>query len=199
VVLSSFFWPNRVFILRDVADKQLEYLQWGGYCAVLSGLFFFKKGNPLGLRNFSAYLLIVTILFMSTLPFPTPPSSTPQSEILYESSSSQLDSLSLSDFSSLADFLQSRGLGNDKTLFVTIASKQYVDPMINLKYALDMWGLGEQYVVLCLDHECVHGAESHKIHAYTRYLMNAKEDGDDWHTLVARIKVCQISSVLTRV
>jgi len=61
--------------------------------------------------------------------------------------------------------------------------------MINFKLGLDMWGLGDRFVVLCLDRECVQAAESHEIHAYTRYLMTAGEAGDDWHLPVARIKV----------
>jgi len=61
--------------------------------------------------------------------------------------------------------------------------------MINFKLGLDRWGLGEQFLVLCLDHECVKAAEANNIHAYGRYITTAKEEDDDWHTPVARIKV----------
>ena len=207
VILSSFFWQNRVPIFEESVDKQLDFLQLGGYCTALSALYLFKKGKPLGLHNVSPYLLIVTILFStSTLPqvphlnLPGSTLPTPQHEVLYESSWSQLGSTPWSqpDSLSLSGFLQSRGVSNDKTLFVTIASKKYVAPMINFKFGLDRWDLGKQYVILCLDHECVQAAESQNIHAYTGYLMSAKEEGDDWHTPVARIKVFQTSTDLTR-
>src|SRR5579862_3784708 len=195
-------------IPRDFANKQLEYLQLGGYCTALSGLYLFKNRKPVSLRNVGTYLLIVAILFSTARLLQVPsgnllePRGLPHShsEVLYESSWGQLDTSQWHQSNaldmSLSGFLQSRGLGNDETLFITIASKKYIESMINFKFALDTWGLGNRYVVLCLDRECVQAADSHNIHAYTRYLMSSSEAGDDWHLPVARIKVIHISNIV---
>ena len=169
-----------------------------------------------GLRNYLTYLSIVAILF-STTRLPQVPSGNPpesrrlastqsgsvQSELLHESSWSQLDSSrwyhSDALTPSLSGFLQSKGIGNDQTLFITIASVKYIDSMINFKLGLDTWGLGGRYIVLCLDRECVQAAQAHNIHASTRYLMSENEAADDWHLPVARIKVIQVSNVVNSV
>lgn len=197
----------RFFLPKDLADRQLKYLQLGGYCIALSGLYLFKKGSHFSLRNFGMYFLIIASLFLSiyTMPFITPATvsdiahyipfthnlTSTHPEILYESSWSEVDS------TSLTGFLQSRGVGNDKTLFITIANKKYVDAMVNFKFALDKWDLGQQYVVLCLDQKCMEAAESHNILAFNSNLMT--DDNDEWQAPVARIKVIPISNALTLV
>jgi len=97
--------------------------------------------------------------------------------------------LSVIDPTPLSTFLRNTGIGTDRTLFVTIASKSYIEPMINFKIALDKWNLGGNYVVLCLDIECAQAAESSNIIAFDGYFMSGKESKGDWHFPIARIKV----------
>lgn len=70
-----------------------------------------------------------------------------------------------------------------------MASERYIDLIINFKTALDKWNLGENYVVLCLDIECVRASEAHKIIAYDGYIRSRNETNVDWHLPVARMKV----------
>jgi len=86
-------------------------------------------------------------------------------------------------------FLKSHGIDNNRTLFVTLASKQYIEPMINFNVALKRWNRDKNYVVLCLDIECLQAAEAHDFLAYDGYFMRDTEVGHDWHASVARMKV----------
>jgi|SRR5579862_1694630 len=92
-------------------------------------------------------------------------------------------------FPTLSAFLESKGLDNSRTIFLTIASNSYLEPMINFRRSLEKWSLGENYVALCLDVECVQAANAHNITAYDGYLMTAKEAQSDWHLPVGRMKV----------
>jgi len=90
-------------------------------------------------------------------------------------------------------FLESHGIDNNRTLFVTMASKQYIEPIINFNVALKRWNRDKNYVVLCLDIECLQAAEVHDFLAYGGYLMRDTEVGHDWHPSVARMKVASPS------
>jgi len=61
--------------------------------------------------------------------------------------------------------------------------------MINFNVALKRWGLERNYMVLCLDVECVQAAEADDFLAYDGYFMRETEVGHDWHASVARMKV----------
>lgn len=64
-----------------------------------------------------------------------------------------------------------------------------MEPIVNFKSALDIFNLGRNYVVLCLDVECVAEAKAHDIIAYGGYIIQIEEGNDDWHYPVARMKV----------
>lgn len=64
-----------------------------------------------------------------------------------------------------------------------------MDPIINFRTALDKFGLGQNYLVLCLDTGCFEGAEAQNILAYDGYIMSAEEAENDYHLPVARAKV----------
>lgn len=70
-----------------------------------------------------------------------------------------------------------------------MASEEYVAPMINFWNALNNWGLGDDYVVLCLDPRCMEAAEALNITAYGGYLLSSDDELKDWHVPVARMKV----------
>ena len=89
----------------------------------------------------------------------------------------------------LSAFLNAHGLDTSQTLFVTMASTQYIEPMINFNKALKKWNLDKFYVVLCLDVECTKAAEAHNILAYSGFLMSENEALNDWHDPIARMKV----------
>lgn len=89
----------------------------------------------------------------------------------------------------LSAFLIAHGLDTSQTLFVTLANKQYIDPIINFNMALKKWNLDRCYVVLCLDVDCTKAAESHNILAYNGFLMTENEVWNDWHVPIARMKV----------
>jgi len=93
------------------------------------------------------------------------------------------------DRSPLSTFLESNGLDNSRTIFLTIASKEYIEQMVNFRTSLAEWKLGNNYVVLCLDVECLQGAKEYDILAYDGYIMTAEEAAGDWHIPVARLKV----------
>jgi hypothetical protein len=97
----------------------------------------------------------------------------------------------------LAEFLRSKGLGTDRTLFVTIASQPYAESMVNFKMGLDRFSLGGDYVVLCLDVPCLETARNHDIVAFGGYLMNETEPAGDWHYPVARAMVQPYHRFLT--
>ena len=97
----------------------------------------------------------------------------------------------------LAEFLRSKGLGTERTLFVTIASQPYTETMVNFKMGLDRFSLGEEYVVLCLDVPCLDTAKNHDIVAFGGYLMNETESAGDWHYPVARAMVYSYHRFLT--
>ena len=85
----------------------------------------------------------------------------------------------------LSAFLHEHGIQNDRTLFVTMANKAYVDPMVNFKWGLDIFHLGNDYLVLCLDQACLEQAAQYDILAYDGFI----EEGVNWHQQIARIKV----------
>jgi hypothetical protein len=85
----------------------------------------------------------------------------------------------------LSAFLHDHGVGNDRTLFVTMANKVYVDPMVNFKWGLDIFHLGRDYLVLCLDQTCLEQAQRYDILAYDGFI----EEGVNWHDHIARMKV----------
>lgn len=91
----------------------------------------------------------------------------------------------------LSNYLRRGGIGPNRTLFITMASRQYIEPMINFKHALDRWNEGQNYIVLCLDIECVEAGIAHGIHAFDGYLQTITEAQGDWHYSVARMKVFQ--------
>ena len=122
-----------------------------------------------------------------------PPTSRPHA---FDSS---LGGTSKADRIPLSTFLKSNGLDNDRTIFLTIASKEYAKQMINFKLSLEKWKLEQNYVVLCLDIDCLDVAESHNILAYARYLISEEDANGDWHIPVARIKVSLSCTFLTRV
>lgn len=95
----------------------------------------------------------------------------------------------LPDPTPLSTFLRNKGLENNRTLFVTMASEYYINSIINFKIALDKWNLGKEYVVLCLDIECVRASEAHEVIAYDGYIRYRNETNGDWHLPVARMKV----------
>ena len=61
--------------------------------------------------------------------------------------------------------------------------------MINFRTSLEKWGLERNYVVLCLDADCMQAAKAQKILAYGGYFAKAKETGGEWRTLVGGMKV----------
>jgi len=89
----------------------------------------------------------------------------------------------------LSSFLESHGLYNSRTIFLTMASKGYMQEIVNFRDTLAKWKLGENYVVLCLDLGCLEGAKEHGILAYDGYIMTPEEARGDWHIPVARLKV----------
>jgi hypothetical protein len=100
-----------------------------------------------------------------------------------------IDSAPATNIDGLSEFLQSRGIGTDRTLFVTIASEPYIEPMVNFRMGLDRFSLGGDYVVLCLDVPCLDTARKYDIVAFEGYLMKETEAGDDGHDPVAQTKV----------
>jgi len=179
-----------------MAETQLKYLQLAGYCISLCGLYLIKRRKTAVLHNSFAYVLLVFLLItLLSRQFPRETLnsglSTALPESLQEFSWTALETVPRpkEDLRSLPGFLQSRGVGVDKTVFVTIASEKYVQSTVNFKFSLDRWGLGRQFVVLCLDDDCVREAESHGIYAYNRYATDAKERSDNWRRAVARVKV----------
>jgi hypothetical protein len=90
----------------------------------------------------------------------------------------------------LSNYLRRGGIGPNRTLFITMASRKYIEPMINFKRSLDRWNEGRNYIVLCLDRECVDAGIANGIHAFDGYLQTTSEAEGDWHHPVARMKVC---------
>ena len=72
---------------------------------------------------------------------------------------------------------------------MTIASKHYIQQMINFKTSLQKWDLDRCFLVLCLDRECLQAAKENGIMGYDGYLMTPEEAAGDWHVPVARLKV----------
>jgi hypothetical protein len=89
----------------------------------------------------------------------------------------------------LSSFLQSRGIGNERTVFLSMASKDYIEPVINFKKQLDKFTLGGDYVVLCLDNECLDAMGNNSILGYGGYLLTESDAKEDWHIPIARMKV----------
>jgi hypothetical protein len=85
----------------------------------------------------------------------------------------------------LSGFLQSHRIGTDKTLFLTIADKNFLGAALHFKSQLDRQGLGDSFVILCLDDECLKGAEGKSL-AYDGFVFRGP---GDWHTPVAKMKV----------
>ena len=95
----------------------------------------------------------------------------------------------VTDVGNLPEFLESKGVGTDRTLFLTIASEPYIESTINFKRGLDNFSLGEDYVVLCLDTPCLEAARGHDIIAFGGYIMKETEATDGWGYAIARAKV----------
>lgn len=72
---------------------------------------------------------------------------------------------------------------------MTIASKHYIQQMINFKTSLQKWDLDRCFLVLCLDRECLQAAKENGIMGYDGYLMTPEEAAGNWHVPVARLKV----------
>lgn len=89
----------------------------------------------------------------------------------------------------LSSYLRSNGIYTDKTIYLTMASKDYIEPIINFKTQLDKFALGESYVVLCVDTECLEATKSHHILGFGGYLATETEAMEDWHNPIARMKV----------
>jgi len=94
---------------------------------------------------------------------------------------------------SISGFLQSQGVGPDRTLFVAMATESYIEPMVNFKWGLDKFELGGDYVVLCLDVPCLEAAHRYNILAFRGFVGKSLEGAVDWHSRlgsrVAEIKV----------
>lgn len=89
----------------------------------------------------------------------------------------------------LSTFLCRHGLDNDETVFLTIASKEYMPQTLNFKASLKRWKLDRRYAVLCLDVECLSVSKENGIVAYDGYIMSPEEAKGNWHVPVARLKV----------
>jgi hypothetical protein len=89
----------------------------------------------------------------------------------------------------LSTFLGRNGIENDKTVFLTIASQEYMPQIINFRASLRKWKLDSRYAVLCLDVECLSVSKDNGIVAYDGYIMSPEEAAGDWHVPVARLKV----------
>lgn len=76
----------------------------------------------------------------------------------------------------LSQFLRSHDVGTDRTLFVTMASESYIEPMVNFKRSLDKFDLGKDYVVLCFDLPCVAAAKKYDVLAYDGYIGHGSEE-----------------------
>jgi hypothetical protein len=92
----------------------------------------------------------------------------------------------------LSTYLRLNGIGNDKTLFLSMASKEYIEPVINFRKQLNIFGLAESYVVLCLDTDCVEATKKHHILGYDGFLVTEAEAQGDWHDPIARMKVTHL-------
>jgi len=88
----------------------------------------------------------------------------------------------------LARFLQHNGFKTTETLFLTISDKNYIEQAVQFKARLDHFYLSDQYVVLCLDPECVEGMRAKNVNVYDGYVIT---DLGDWHMPVAAMKVHQ--------
>lgn len=99
------------------------------------------------------------------------------------------DTDNVMDVGNLPEFLESKGVGTDRTLFLTVASDPYIESMINFKRGLDNFSLGEDYVVLCLDTQCLETARSHDIIAFGGYIVKEAEATDDWRYAIVHAKV----------
>jgi len=89
----------------------------------------------------------------------------------------------------LSAFLNSHGVYTDKTIFVSIADSQYLSQMRLFKSRLDIFGLGGNYVVLCLDGPCLADLRRESILVYDGFLMSKSDSEGDWHAHVAKLKV----------
>jgi len=76
----------------------------------------------------------------------------------------------------LSQFVRSNGVGTDRTLFVTMASESYIQPMVNFRWSLDRFDLGKDYVVLCFDEACMAAAQQHDIMAYGGYIDHGQHE-----------------------
>lgn len=95
----------------------------------------------------------------------------------------------LDDPTPLSTFLGRNGIDNYETVFLTIASREYMPQILNFKASLKKWKLDTRYAVLCLDVECLSVSKENGIIAYDGYIMSAEEAAGDWHVPVARLKV----------
>ena len=160
-------------LLYLLLTRQVGYVQIGGYCVALLGFCVLKDGistvsSVFRTRKTLIFLAIAASLLCSTFVH---------------------DTVRVSNLPPLSRFLYRSGLRNDKTVFVTMATKDYLDSIINFRTALDKFGLRQNYLILCLDTECLEGARSNDIIAYGGYLMSGEESDGDFHMPVARAKV----------
>lgn len=147
-----------------------------GACIVFSGYYLFEKVPRASLHAVIPCLGIASLLLFYSMWQYSPVLPT---HIKY----SETPSLSLTSF------LRSRAVETDSTLFIALASENYIEPIINFRASLDKWNMGKNYVVICMDTACLQAAETHDILAYDGYCINRRELGSDWHIPIARAKV----------
>lgn len=152
---------------------QIGFVQWGGYgLAVVGQLigkqYIAKKAVRIVLL-ICAFGLLVMGIFPSSKEIPSP--ALPPS------------------YGPLSTYLRSHGVYPDQTIYVTMASKGYIESAINFKRQLDKFSLGGRFIVLCVDLECVEVMSNHSILGYDGYLQTESEAQDDWHLPIARMKV----------
>ena len=151
-------------------------IQWSGYCLVQAGHVVGK--SPTGTVYLRTLICTSVVLFILGVFFPS-------SGIGSGSNGLSQDR----EFGPLSSFLQSKGISVNQTIYLTMASKEYIDPVINFKKQLDKFDLGDVYVVLCLDPECVDATKAHHILGFGGYLATETEAEGDWHFPIARMKV----------
>lgn len=86
----------------------------------------------------------------------------------------------------LSAFLRSNSIGTDKTVFLTIADRNFIEAAIHFKTQLDKFELGETCVILCLDTDCLEAAKAQSVLAYDGYVIR---EAGDWRMPVAQMKV----------
>jgi hypothetical protein len=89
----------------------------------------------------------------------------------------------------LSTWLKSRGITPDVIPVITISDSKYLRAMHSLRSRLEIWGYGQNLVVLCLDVAC---AEDKTLNGYPGYM---QDDEKVMHS-VASLKVCVQFSIL---